>query len=250
MRLLLVEDDPRMAATAAQYLRNAGFAVDGAPDGATALREASINPYDAVVLDLGLPDLDGLEVCRRLRARHPGLRVLMATARDTVEDRIAGLDGGADDYIVKPYALGELVARLRALLRRPAEALAEVLVVGDLRLDPVTRTAERAGRAIPLTTKEFAVLEVLMRHPAAVLTREHISEHAWDQNYDPFSNVIDVYVGRLRRKIDAPGEAPMVETVRGAGYRIAAPGEGSSAPRDGASARDGAPAPRPRRTGP
>jgi DNA-binding response OmpR family regulator len=222
MRLLLVEDDPRMAATAAQYLRNAGFAVDVAPDGATALREALINPYDAVVLDLGLPDVDGLEVCRRLRARHAPLRILMATARDAVEDRIAGLDTGADDYIVKPYALGELVARLRALMRRPAESLPEILRVGDLSLDTAARTASRGGRTITLTTKEFAVLEVLLRHPGAVLTREHISEHAWDQNYDPLSNVIDVYIGRLRRKIDATGEAPMLETVRGAGYRLAA----------------------------
>jgi DNA-binding response OmpR family regulator len=211
-----------MAATAAQYLRNAGFAVDVAPDGATALREANVTPYDAVVLDLGLPDVDGLEVCRRLRARNAPLRILMATARDAVEDRIAGLDTGADDYIVKPYALGELVARLRALMRRPAESLPEILRVGDLALDTAARTATRGARAITLTTKEFAVLEVLLRHPGAVLTREHISEHAWDQNYDPLSNVIDVYIGRLRRKVDATGEAPMLETVRGAGYRLAA----------------------------
>lgn len=225
MRLLLVEDDPRMATTAATFLRNAGFAVDVAPDGATALRESAINSYDAVVLDLGLPDIDGLEVCRRLRARETPPRILMATARDAVESRIAGLDTGADDYIVKPYALGELVARLRAILRRPAEALPTVLRVGDLTLDTAARTANRGARPIALTTKEYAVLEVLMRHPGAVLTREHISEHAWDQNYDPLSNVIDVYVGRLRRKIDATGDAPMVETVRGAGYRLHAAAE-------------------------
>lgn len=221
MRLLLVEDDPRMAATAAQFLRNVGFAVDVAPDGATALRDAALAPYDAVVLDLGLPDVDGLEVCRRLRAERRPLRILMATARDAVEDRIAGLDTGADDYIVKPYALGELVARLRALLRRPAESLPAVLRVADLTLDTATRIARRGAREITLTTKEFAVLEVLMRHPGTVLTRERISERAWDDNYDPLSNVIDVYVGRLRRKIDQPGEAPLVETVRGAGYRLA-----------------------------
>jgi len=227
MRLLLVEDDPRMAATAAQYLRNAGFAVDVAPDGKSALRESTLNPYDVVVLDLGLPDLDGLEVCRRLRKSDAPLRILMATARDGIDDRIAGLDTGADDYIVKPYALGELVARIRALLRRPAEVLPSVLRVGELALDTATRAARRhsprAAREIPLTTKEFAVLEVLMRHPGAVLSREYISEHAWDQNYDPFSNVIDVYIGRLRRKIDAPGEPPMLETVRGAGYRLVVP---------------------------
>jgi two-component system copper resistance phosphate regulon response regulator CusR len=231
MRLLLVEDDPRMAATAAQFLRNAGFAVDVAPDGATALRESAITAYDAAVLDLGLPDVDGLEVCRRLRARGTPLRILMATARDAVEDRIAGLDTGADDYIVKPYALGELVARLRALLRRPADVLPTVLQVQDLALDTGTRSARRGDRSIALTTKEFAVLEVLMRHPGEVITRERISEHAWDQNYDPFSNVIDVYIGRLRKKIDFPGEAPLVETVRGAGYRLGAsePGSGPSA---------------------
>jgi DNA-binding response OmpR family regulator len=222
MRLLLVEDDARMAATAAQFLRNAGFAVDVAPDGASALREAALNPYDAVVLDLGLPDIDGVEVCRRLRATRVAARILMATARDAVEDRIAGLDIGADDYIVKPYALGELVARLRALLRRPAESLPALLRAGDLTLDTATRVARRGAREIPLTTKEFAVLELLMRHPGAVLTRERISAHAWDDNYDPLSNVIDVYVGRLRRKIDQGAETPLVETVRGAGYRLAA----------------------------
>jgi DNA-binding response OmpR family regulator len=231
MRLLLVEDDPRMAATAAQFLRNAGFAVDVAPDGATALRESAITPYDAAVLDLGLPDVDGLEVCRRLRARGTPLRILMATARDAVEDRIAGLDTGADDYIVKPYALGELVARLRALLRRPADVLPAVLQVHDLALDTGARSARRGERHIALTTKEFAVLEVLMRHPGEVITRERISEHAWDQNYDPFSNVIDVYIGRLRKKIDFPDETPLVETVRGAGYRLGAaePASGPSA---------------------
>jgi two-component system copper resistance phosphate regulon response regulator CusR len=220
MRVLLVEDDARMADTADRYLRNAGFAVDVASDGTRALALAAINPYDAVVLDLGLPDMDGLDVCRRLRrAGHP-LRIVMATARDAVDARIAGLDTGADDYIVKPYALGELVARLRAVLRRPADALPAVLTVGELSLDTGSRTARRNQRAITLTAKEYAVLEVLMRHQGQVLTREHISQHAWDDNYDPFSNVIDVYIGRLRKKIDLPGDAPMLETIRGAGYRL------------------------------
>jgi DNA-binding response OmpR family regulator len=220
MRVLLVEDDARMAESADKFLRNAGFAVDVAPDGRSALELAAINPYDAVVLDLGLPDMDGLAVCRRLRAQAQPPRILMATARDAVESRIAGLDTGADDYLVKPYALGELVARLRAVLRRPGEALPTVLRVADLALDTGARTAQRGQRAIPLTAKEFAVLEVLMRHPGTVMTREHISHHAWDDNYDPLSNVIDVYIGRLRRKIDHEGEAPLVETMRGAGYRI------------------------------
>lgn len=222
MRVLLVEDDTRMADTADRYLRNAGFAVDVAPDGSTALRLAALNSYDTAILDLGLPDMDGLVVCERLRNLHPSLRIVMATARDAVESRIAGLDTGADDYIVKPYALGELVARLRAVMRRPADALPTVLAVGDLALDTATRTARRGARVIALTAKEYAVLEVLMRHPGQLLTREHISQHAWDDNYDPFSNVIDVYIGRLRRKIDVPGEMPMLETMRGAGYRLAA----------------------------
>lgn len=212
-----------MADTADRYLRNAGFAVDVAPDGGTALRLAALNTYDTAILDLGLPDMDGLVVCERLRRVHPSLRVVMATARDAVESRIAGLDTGADDYIVKPYALGELVARLRAVMRRPADVLPTVLAVGELTLDTGARTARRGDRHIALTAKEYAVLEVLMRHAGQVLTREHISQHAWDDNYDPFSNVIDVYIGRLRRKIDVSGEAPMLETMRGAGYRLAAP---------------------------
>ena len=224
MRLLLVEDDARMAATAGQFLRNHGFAVDHAAAGRAALELAAINRYDAVVLDLGLPDLDGLEVCRRLRQAQPSLRILMATARDAVDARIAGLDTGADDYLVKPYALGELVARVRALLRRPADAVPPVLRVGELELDTGNRSAHRGAREIALTAKEYAVLEVLMRHPGQVLSREHISQHAWDDNYDPLSNVIDVYIGRLRRKIDLPDEAPMLETMRGAGYRLAVPG--------------------------
>jgi DNA-binding response OmpR family regulator len=147
----------------------------------------------------------------------------MATARDGVEDRIAGLDLGADDYLVKPYALGELVARLRALLRRPDTAAPTVLRVADLMLDPATREAKRGARVIALTTKEFAVLEVLMRRTGQVLTREYIGEHAWDDNFDPMSNVIDVYIARLRRKVDGEGEAPLLSTVRGAGYRLVAP---------------------------
>lgn len=223
MRLLLVEDDARMAESASQYLRNHGFAVDRAVAGRQALELAAVNRYDAVVLDLGLPDIDGIEVCRRLRESQPAPRILMATARDAVDDRIAGLDTGADDYLVKPYALGELVARIRALLRRPSDALPPVLHLGELSLDTGQRSARRGARTISLTAKEYAVLEVLMRHPGQVLTREHISQHAWDDNYDPLSNVIDVYIGRLRRKLDHPGEAPMLETIRGAGYRLAAP---------------------------
>ena len=222
MRVLVVDDDARLAELAAQYLTRSGFAVDTAGDGARALSLAAMNAYDAVVLDLGLPDLDGFDVARRLRAMTAAPRLLMATARDAVEDRIAGLDLGADDYLVKPYALAELVARIRALLRRPAAGLDPVLRVGELALDTAARAARRGTRAIALTTKEYAVLETLMRHAGAVLTREHLSSHAWDDNYDPASNVIDVYIARLRRKIDAAGERPMLETIRGAGYRLSA----------------------------
>ncbi len=223
MRILLVEDDDSLRDSASAYLRAAGFAVDAAATGKMARALAAVSPYDAVILDVRLPDDDGFALCTTLRSRRPAPRIMMATARDSVDDRIAGLDLGADDYLVKPYALGELVARLRALLRRPNADAEIVLQVADLTLDLSTRTARRGARTITLTTKEFAVLEVLMRAPGRVLTRSHISEHAWDDNYDPLSNVIDVYVARLRRKIDHDLELPLLETIRGAGYRIAAP---------------------------
>lgn len=220
MRVLLVEDDDTLRESATAYLRASGFAVDPAASGKMARELAAVSPYDAVILDVGLPDDDGFALCTALRRRSPAPRVLMATARDAVEDRIAGLDLGADDYLVKPYALGELVARVRALLRRPDHAAPAVLEVDGLFLDPATREARRGTRVITLTTKEFAVLEVLMRTPGRVLTREFIGEHAWDDNFDPGSNIIDVYIARLRRKIDAPEETPLLATVRGAGYRL------------------------------
>jgi DNA-binding response OmpR family regulator len=223
MRLLFVEDDTRIAESAATYLRKMGFAVDVAPSGEDAMRLAAMNEYDVAVLDIRLPGIDGLEVCRRLRASGYPIRILMATARDTVEDRIAGLDLGADDYVVKPYVLAELEARVRALLRRPATVVPTTLRVDELSLDTGTRFAERNGRQISLTSKEFAVLEYLMRHAGDVVTREKISAHAWDDNYDPASNVIDVYIARLRKKLDESGEAPLLHTIRGAGYRLGAP---------------------------
>ncbi|HEU6452673.1 MAG TPA: response regulator transcription factor [Gemmatimonadaceae bacterium] len=225
MRVLLVEDDDRLASSVANQLRQAGFAVDIVARGEDALRESAISPYDAIVLDLQLPDLDGVEICRRLRERGTPVRIIMATARDGVADRITGLDTGADDYLVKPYSVRELIARLRALLRRPEAALPTVYRVADLELDTATRVARRGERTIDLTTKEFVVLEYMMRNAGRVLTREQISEHAWDANYDPFSNIIDVYVARLRRKVDAPGEPALIETVRGAGYKLATPAE-------------------------
>ncbi|MCC6242996.1 MAG: response regulator transcription factor [Gemmatimonadaceae bacterium] len=223
MRLLLVEDDETLRDNAAAYLRRSGFAVDAAATGAAARELAAISPYDAVILDVRLPDDDGFALCEAFRQRKPPPRVLMATARDSVEDRIAGLDLGADDYLVKPYALGELVARVRALLRRPSADADTVLSVDTLTLDLASRIARRGDREITLTTKEFAVLAVLMRATGRVLSRSYISEHAWDDNYDPLSNVIDVYVARLRRKIDQEGDLPLLETIRGAGYRIASP---------------------------
>jgi DNA-binding response OmpR family regulator len=225
VRVLLVEDDDRLASSVANQLRQAGFAVDIVARGEDALRESAISPYDAIVLDLQLPDLDGVEICRRLRERGTPVRIIMATARDGVADRITGLDTGADDYLVKPYSVRELIARLRALLRRPEAALPTVYRVADLELDTATRVARRGERTIDLTTKEFVVLEYMMRNAGRVLTREQISEHAWDANYDPFSNIIDVYVARLRRKVDAPGEPALIETVRGAGYKLATPAE-------------------------
>lgn len=229
MRILLVEDDRRLAENVAAQLREAGFSVDAVARGKDALYESAIFPYDLIVLDLQLPDIDGVEVCRALRARGTPTRILMATARDAVDDRIGGLETGADDYLVKPYSTRELIARIRALLRRPADPLPAMLRVADLELDTGLRAATRGEREIPLTTKEFAVLEYLMRNPGRVVTREQIGDHAWDANFDPFSNVIDVYIARLRRKVDAAGEEPLIETVRGAGYRLGAAAAGRAA---------------------
>jgi len=220
MRILLVEDDRRLAENVAAQLREAGFSLDVVRGGKNALYESAIYPYDLVILDLQLPDMDGVEVCRTLRARGTPTRILMATARDALDDRIGGLETGADDYLVKPYSNRELIARIRALLRRPADPLPAILHVSDLELDTGMRVAHRGERRISLTTKEFAVLEYLMRNPGRVVTREQIGDHAWDANFDPFSNVIDVYIARLRRKVDASGEEPLIDTVRGAGYRL------------------------------
>lgn len=205
-----------MAATAAQYLRNAGFAVDVAPDGTTALREANINPYDAVMLDLGLPDIDGLEVCRRLRARQQPLRILMATARDAVEDRIAGLDTGSDDYVVKPVAISELAARLRALIRRAHGAGSNLLAVGGLTLDAHSREVSFRGQRVELHASEFALLRELMLNSGRVLTREQLEASLYDLDHAVESNTIEVFVHRLRRKL-AP---EVIRTIRGVGYLL------------------------------
>ena len=222
MRVLIVEDDLRMASLVRRGLANEGLAADVAPNGEDALWMAQAHDYDAIVLDVMLPGLDGFETCRRLRGAGVWVPVLMLTARDSVEDRVAGLDSGADDYMVKPFAFAELLARLRALARRGESERPAVLAVGDLRLDPATHEVTRAGSPISLSAKEFALLETFMRRPGEVLSRVHLLEHAWDFAYENRSNVIDVYVGRLRRKVDEPFDRDSLQTVRGAGYRLRA----------------------------
>jgi heavy metal response regulator len=217
VRILVVEDESRVSSFVRLGLAEAGMAVDVAEDGEQAIALARTEPYDAIVLDLGLPDRDGLEVLREIRARGCPAPVLVLTARDAVEDRVRGLDGGADDYLVKPFAFAELLARLRVLLRRGAPQ-SSLLRVGDLVLDAAARTAERAGRPLELTAKEFALLEYLVRHAGEVVTRTMIAEHVWNLDFDTFSNVIDVYIRYLRRKIDDPFETKLIHTRRGIGY--------------------------------
>ena len=220
VRVLLVEDEARMADVIRRSLARQGFAVDVTGRGGDALWMATATVYDAVVLDVMLPDLDGFEVCRRLRSDGIWAPVLMLTARDAVTDRVSGLDSGADDYLVKPFALAELQARLRSLVRRSGPERPVVLQVGDLRLDPASRVVTRAGVQIPLSAKEFAVLHTLMREPGRVLSRLELLDHAWDIGYDNRSNVVDVYIRRLREKIDRPFGRDSLQTVRGAGYRL------------------------------
>jgi two-component system OmpR family response regulator len=224
VRVLIVEDELRMASLIRRGLEHEGLAADIAGNGEDALWMAAAHDYDAVVLDVMLPDLEGFEVCRRLRTAGIWSPVLMLTARDSVEDRVAGLDSGADDYLVKPFAFAELLARLRALARRGDTGRPAVLAVGDLRLDPATRDVTRGATAIALSAKEFALLETFMRRPGEVLSRFHLLEHAWDFAYENRSNVVDVYVRRLRRKIDEPFGRRSLETVRGAGYRLRSEG--------------------------
>ena len=227
MRILVVEDESLLAQSLAKGLRQAAHAVDVASTLADARTKLALESYDAVVLDLGLPDGSGLTLAREIRSRGDRVPILVLTARDGVSDRVAGLDAGADDYVVKPFALEEVLARLRALERRAPELRPTVITVADLRVDPAARSAERAGTPIPLTTTEYALLEYLARHAGSVLGRAEISAHVWDENYDPFSNVIDVYMARLRRKVDAPGLVPLLHTVRGAGYTLD-PGRGAT----------------------
>ena len=220
MRVLVVEDEVKMAGLLRRALEEEGYAVDVAGRGEDGLWLGTENPYDAVLLDVMLPDGDGFDVCRRLRAAGRWSPVLMLTARDAVADRVAGLDAGADDYLTKPFSLAELLARLRALIRRGAVERPAALRAGDLTLDPTTHEVRRAGTPLDLTAREFALLEYLMRHPGEVLSRTRLIEHVWDFAYDGDSNVVDVYVGYLRNKIDRPFGLDSIETVRGSGYRL------------------------------
>jgi two-component system copper resistance phosphate regulon response regulator CusR len=228
MRILLVEDEARMAHAIKRGLRGAAYAVDVARDGEDALYQASINDYDAVILDVMIPKLDGFEVCRELRAKGSRIPVLMLTARDAVEDRIGGLDTGADDYLTKPFEFGELLARLRALLRRGQELRPTIITVGDLEIDTRGQRVRRKGQLIELTTKEYTLLEYLARNAGKVVGREEISEHVWDDTFDPFSKLIEVYINRLRRKVDEPFGTPLIYTRRGAGYELRVPSEDGS----------------------
>jgi DNA-binding response OmpR family regulator len=220
VRLLLVEDETRLAESIARGLRQASHAVDLADRLSTAREKLELEQYDAVILDVNLPDGSGFDLAAELRKRAVPVPILMLTARDSVEDRVAGLDGGADDYLVKPFAFDELLARLRALQRRHPDPRPARLVIADLELDPAPRSATRHGVPIELTTTEYALLEYLVRRAGVVCGRSEISAAVWDENYDPFSNIIDVYVSRLRRKVDAPGLVPLIHTVRGAGYTL------------------------------
>jgi DNA-binding response OmpR family regulator len=218
VRVLLVEDDSRIAHFVAKGLREHSYAVDVAKTGEVALYQAAINTYDLVVLDVMIPEPNGLQVCKELRAAGQRVPILMLTARDGVEDRIEGLDSGADDYLTKPFEFRELLARLRALLRRPPRLQPTSLKVADLVVDTGGQTVSRGGRAIPMTAKEYALVEFLARNAGRVVGRAEIAEHVWDEDFDPFSNLIEVYVNRLRRKIDVKGAKPLLHTRRGAGY--------------------------------
>jgi DNA-binding response OmpR family regulator len=223
MRILVIEDNHRLSSSLASNLTHEGYSVDTAYDGQEGQDLAELTPYDLIILDILLPKKDGLEVCRDLRRRRIHTPVLLLTARDSVDDRVRGLDCGADDYLVKPFAMRELLARLRALLRRQQPYKTGRLEMADLVVDPVTHTVEREGRPIDLTPKEFALLEFLLYHPNQVVTRELIEQHIWNYDFESESNVIDVYVRRLRRKIDDPFATKLLTTVRGVGYRLQPP---------------------------
>jgi two-component system OmpR family response regulator len=220
MRALVVEDESKMAALVRRGLQEEGYAVDVALTGEDGIWLGTENEYDVILLDAMLPDIDGFEVCRRLRAAGRWSPALMLTARDGVQDRVAGLDAGADDYLTKPFSFDELLARIRALLRRGPSERPTILVAGDLMLDPAKRRVTRGGTEVELTPREFAMLELFLRHPEEALTRTRILEHVWDFAYEGDSNVVDVYVRYLREKVDRPFGRRSIETVRGVGYRL------------------------------
>jgi DNA-binding response OmpR family regulator len=220
MRILLLEDHADLRAMIAAYLTPRGFAVDSVAQGSEALAALSAAHYDALILDLGLPDMDGLAVCRTWRNRGGRTPMLALTARTALADRVTGLDAGVDDYLPKPFAIEELLARLRALLRRPPAAPSPQLHVADLQLDPATRSVRRGARSLRMSAREYALLEYLLRNPDRVLSRGQILEHVWDDNFDPVANAVDVLVGRVRRKVEADGGSPLIHTIRGAGYML------------------------------
>jgi two-component system copper resistance phosphate regulon response regulator CusR len=221
MRVLLIEDEPQAAHVLAKGLREQAYAVDIAADGEMALFQAGTTDYDALILDVMLPGVNGVAVCRSIRESGSAVPILMVTARDEVASRIEGLDCGADDYLVKPYDFGELLARLRAVIRRGRKpVLPDRLTAGPLVIDTRRRRADVRGREIPLTAKEYALLEYLVRRAGDVVSRGDIAEHVWDEHYDPFSNVVDVYIQRLRRKLETVGEPALIRTRRGEGYQL------------------------------
>jgi heavy metal response regulator len=222
VRILLVEDEPSAARMLAKGLREHTYAVDVAGDGEAALYQTCINDYDLIVLDVMLPIKDGFEVCRQLRAAGSSIPILMLTARESVQDRIAGLDTGADDYLTKPFDFHELLARVRALLRRGQALYPQMIEIADLKIDTRAHRVSRAERSIELTAKEYALIEYLARRRGEVVTRAEISEHVWDENFDAFSNLIEVYIQRLRKKIDEGQEPRLIRTLRGEGYMLTA----------------------------
>jgi DNA-binding response OmpR family regulator len=223
MRILVVEDSRRLAGIIRRGLLEEGYAVDNAYDGEEAQYMAETTPFDLITLDVMLPKKDGVTVCRELRAKNVNIPILMLTAKDRVEDKVTGLDTGADDYLAKPFAFSELLARLRALTRRDVLPKVQKYQVGDLSMDPQSREVWRDGRQVDLTAKEHAILEYFMRRPNAVVTRTMLGENVWDYEFDGISNIIDVYIRRIRRKIDNEGQASLIQTVRGAGYRLRVP---------------------------
>ena len=228
MRFLLVEDDVALATSLARGLREQAYAVDVATDGEDALFQASISPYDAIILDINLPKIDGLTVCRTIRRSGSAVRILMLTARGTTEDRIQGLDSGADDYLAKPFELEELLARLRAILRRRGDKVDQAnMLLDNLEIDFTGQRVFRGGEVVELTTKEYTLLAYLARNKGKIVGRAELTEHVWDENHDPTTNAVEVYINRLRKKIDRAGFKPLIQTRRGSGYYLGVTSEPS-----------------------